>query len=126
MVYTPLTLICVCPGINIAEAIEKEHTRFVQKIASDSNAIIVGVGEAIAGEVAIQTDLIKDSMKRLDDKSFKLACIVFITGICTLFACSVLSSTWAANKALGDAKVVKVIAVHNTNNQITSQKVKHP
>lgn len=110
----------------LTEAIEKEHARFIQRIASDSNAIIAGVSETITGEIAIQIDLIKDSMKKLEDKSFKWFCGAFIGSIFALFACSILSSTWAANKALGDAKVVKVIAVHNTNNQTTSQKVKHP
>lgn len=98
-------------GIYTVDAIEKEHARFVQKIASESNAIIVGISEAVSSEFATQTDLINDSMRKLDDKSFKRSCIVFIGSICALFASSILSSTWAANKALGDAKIFKIAAV---------------
>lgn len=39
-------------AVNIAEVIEKEHSRFVQKIASESNAIIAGIVEATANELA--------------------------------------------------------------------------
>jgi hypothetical protein len=105
-------------GIYTVEAIEKEYARFVQKIISDSNAIIAGISETVAGEIAVHTGLIKDSMKKLDDKSFKWACIVFIAGICTLFASSILSSSWAANKALGDAKIFKITAVCNSKSNI--------
>lgn len=93
-------------GINIAEAIEKEHARFAQKIASDSNAIIAGISEAVSGELATQTDLIKDSMKKLDDKAFKRASFMFIGCVCALFACSLFSSTWAASKVISNLKIL--------------------
>ncbi len=110
-------------SINMVEAIEKEHARFVQKIASDSNAIIAEISEAVSGEFATQTYLIEDSVKRLDDKLFKQACIVFIAVICALFACSILSSTWAANKAIGNAKVFKVLTRDNSIPLINLQKI---
>ena len=112
-------------GIYTVEAIEKEHARFVQKIASDSNAIIAGIVDATANELAIQTDLIKDSMRKLDDKSFKRSCIILIASICALFACSILSSTWAASKALGGTKILKIIAGCSSIVPTISQKYKH-
>lgn len=100
-------------GIHVTEIIEKEHARFVQRIASDSNAIIAGISETVAGEVGIQTNLVKDSMKALDDKLFKWACLVFIVGICALFACSILSSSWAANKSLNGIRAIAATVQHN-------------
>lgn len=110
-------------GICTVEAIEKEHARFVQKIASESNAIIAGISEAIFSELAMQTDLINDSMRKLDDKSLKRSCLVFIAGISALLACSVFSSTWAANKALGNAKVFKITVENSYNASINSRRI---
>jgi hypothetical protein len=47
---------------------------------------------------------------------------VCIAGVCALFACSILSSTWAANKAIGGAKVFKIIATSASSVPATLQK----
>lgn len=109
-------------GINVTEAIEKEHIRFAQKIASESNNIIKGVSGNIASEIAKQTDLIKDSMKILDDKTFKQGCILYIASFCALFACSILSSTWAANKVLSSTKIVRVETICKSTTPVNSRK----
>jgi hypothetical protein len=111
-------------SIYLSEAVEKEHARFVQKIASDSNAIIAGISEAVASEIAIQTDLINNSMKKLDDKLFKWFCGAFVGCIFALFACSILSSTWTANKVIGNARVFKIVT-GALNTQTTLQKSRH-
>ncbi len=100
-------------SVHVTEAIEKEHARFVQRMASDSNAIIAGISETVTGEVAIQTNLVKDSMKGLDDKLFKWAGVIFIGAALLLFACSVLSSSWAANKSLNGIRAIAATVQHN-------------
>jgi len=112
-------------AIIFTEVIEKEHARFVQKIASDSNAIIAGISEVNANELAAQTELVKQSMKDFEDKSFKQFCISFILVVGALFACSILSSTWAANKLVSNAIALKKSAASNPHIQATPQKPRH-
>ncbi len=95
-------------GINIAEAIEKEHARFVQKIASDSNQIIANVSESVASKLTTQTNLVANKMKEFDDKAFKRACIMFFGCVCAIFACSIFSSSWAASKITDGLSITKV------------------
>ncbi len=111
-------------GINIAEAIEKEHARFVQKIASDSNQIIANVSEAITNEFTTQTNLVADKMKEFDDKAFKRSCLIFFCCVCAIFACSIFSSSWTANKVAGNTKISKVAATCNSNASVVQQKLK--
>lgn len=96
---------------NTSEAIEKEHARFVQKIASDSNHIINNVSEAVAGELNTQTNLVNDSLNKFDDKAFKRSAFIFAGCAFILFACSILSSTWTASKVVNNVPKLKIIEV---------------
>ena len=93
----------------IVESIEKEHARFAQKIASDSNTIINGITEANVNELEKQTKLIQSSVKDLNDKTFYQSCYLFIWSILLLFACSTLSSTWTATKVLNNVRLIKIV-----------------
>jgi hypothetical protein len=73
----------------------------------------------------IVSDIINNSMNKLNDKSFAWACIVFIAAVSALFTCSILSSTWAANKTLGDTKVFKIISTCVSHSQEFLQKPRH-
>lgn len=94
-------------GINVTEAIEKEHARFVQKIASDSNAIIAGLIDATANILSKQTELVKASVKEIENKLFKYMSIIFIISIGFIFTCSILTSSWTANKVVAHIKAIK-------------------
>ena len=50
---------------NATMAIEKEHTRFVQKMSSDVNVIIAGITEANIAELATQATVVQTSMREL-------------------------------------------------------------
>ena len=113
-------------GINTTEAIEKEHIRFVQKIAADSNQIINNVSEAIADELSTQTNLVNDSLNKFDDREFKRAAFILFGCAFILFACSVFSSTWTANKILNGTKLVQIIPAQQNNPAHDSKKGRHP
>lgn len=109
-------------SIYIVEAIEKEHTRFVQRMSSDVNAIIAGISSAASNEFSTQTDLIKDSMKALDDKSFKRSCVVFVGVVSAVFACSFLSAAWTMNKVVGSTKLFRIEVTHKPTTPVNSRK----
>ena len=87
-------------GINTIEAIEKEHARFVQKIASESNSVISGITNAAATEISKQSEIVQSSVKSVDNKLFKYFSIMFFMSACFMFGGALLSSNWAVNKFL--------------------------
>lgn len=107
---------------NITLAIEKEHSRFVQRMSSEVNAIIAGISSAASNEFSIQTDLIKDSMQKLDDQSFKRSCVVFVGVVSAVFACSFLSSAWTVNKVVGNNKLFRIEVTHKSTTPVNSRK----
>lgn len=106
-------------------AIEKEHARFGQKMSSDVNNIVAEITKANAAELATQSELIQTHMKQLEDKSFKWFVIMFCFSVFILFAGSVFSSTWAAEKAFGNAKVFRVATVCAPVKPVSPHKLKH-
>lgn len=90
-----------------AEAVEKEHARFAQKVAAESNAIIAGVIDATTSELAKQTDLIKSWVKEIDNKQLKHVCIVFFMNICFMFGGAILAANWTVSKIFTHAASVK-------------------
>lgn len=109
-------------GIDIAETIEKEHVRFRQKISSDSNAIIAGIADAIVDELSKQTDLVKASVKEIENKLFKYISIIFVISIGFMFTCSILTSSWTANKVVAHIKAIKITAMSNSNKNLGMKK----
>lgn len=105
-------------GINITEAIEKEHARFVQRIASDSNAIIAEITDVTANVLSKQTDLVKAIVKEIENKSFKDLSIIFFMSIGFMFTCSILTSNWTANKVVARIKVIKITTIPDLNKNL--------
>lgn len=113
-------------NMNIAEAIDKEHARFVHKMSSDVNAIVAEITKANVAELATQRELIQTDMTNIEGNSLKWFFFSFIAGVFLLFACSGFSSIWAANRAISYARIFKITTVCAPDKPvINSHKIKH-
>lgn len=95
-------------GSNIVDAVEKEHIRFVQKIAAETSAITSEITKANVAELSNQRELVETNMKKQENTLIKWYAIIFFVSSFMIFACSILSSNWAANKVINNAKIFKV------------------